>query len=222
MISSTNYILDTDILQSAIRCIPDIDFKLPLNEPTDDFFYSPWKIKTEFKNTVWEDVLDSLPELHGEARLIKLDPGTCYYAHADIDDRWHLSLQAEQAFLIDIHNEKMHKIDVDGRWYNFEATNIHSAANFGNIPRVQLVVRKLLHKNKLHSPVYIKLTLKKFRHDYRYLFDHAISPWLNKANKNSWLTDFKMDNDSVTFLIEGNQIDNLSKIMPTDFELICQ
>jgi hypothetical protein len=44
-----------------------------------------------------------------------------YTSHADIDDRWHLSLTAEQSYLIDLDNMQMHKIDIDGYWYDMDA-----------------------------------------------------------------------------------------------------
>lgn len=220
MITATDYAISSDILQEAIKSIPHIDFKLPLNETTEDFFYTPWQIKKEYKGTIWDKVLQELPELQGEARLIKLDPGTCYYAHADIDDRWHLSLQAEQAFLIDIKQQQMYELNVDGKWYNFDATNIHSAANFGNIPRVQLVVRKLLEKNNISDPVNVEIVLKEYRHDFRYVFDHTVSPWLNKANKKGWLTNFEQTEKSVNFKLDKTKIEEISALLPTGFELI--
>lgn len=221
MITATDYAISSDILQEAIKSIPHIDFKLPLNETTEDFFYTPWQIKKEYKGTVWDKVLQGLPELQGEARLIKLDPGTCYYAHADIDDRWHLSLQAEHAFLIDIKQQQMYELNVDGKWYNFDATDIHSAANFGNIPRVQLVVRKLLEKNNISDPVNVEIVLKEYRHDFRYVFDHTVSPWLNSANKKGWLTDFKRTDNTVKFAVTEQQLNSLYSILPEGFQLVC-
>jgi len=215
------YSLDENILQEAVNSLPQISFKLSLNHPTEDFFYSPWVIKDEYKGTVWNDVLKSLPEMQGEARLIKLDPGFCYYAHADIDDRWHLSLQAEHSFLVDIQNEKLHKVQVDGKWYYFEATNIHSATNFSNKPRIQLVVRKLLQKNKIIDPICVNLILKEYRHDYRYLFDSTVSPWLNKANKTGYISNFEKKDKSVKFIISEYALSSLKQILPKEFELRC-
>lgn len=221
MLMPSNYTINNEILQEAIQSIPQIEFKLPLNEPTGDFFYDPWKIKPEFQGTIWEKVLNSLPEAKGEARLIELSPGTCYYAHADIDDRWHLSLQADLSFLVDINSQIMYRTEVDTIWYDFDTSEIHSAVNFSNRPRIQLVVRKLLNKNTLVESVPVTLTLKKYRSDFRYVFDHTISPWLNTANKQGWLCNFKQTETSVEFNIEKSKMQSLAELLPEEFELTC-
>ena len=221
MLMPSNYTINNEILQEAIQNMPQIEFKLPLNEPTGDFFYDPWKIKPEFQGTVWEKVLNSLPSEKGEARLIELSPGSCYYAHSDIDDRWHLSMQGEHAFLVNINSQKMHKTEVDAIWYYFDTSEIHSAVNFGNKPRVQLVVRKLLNKNTIINPVSVTLKLKKYRPDFRYVFDHTVSPWLNTANKQGWLCNFKQTETSVKFDIEKSKMQSLAELLPEEFELTC-
>jgi hypothetical protein len=217
MIAHTKYTIESNILQEAICQLPNIDFKLSLNEPSGDFFYDPWKIKETFKNTVWETVLNSLDSNIGEARLINLSPGTCYHSHSDIDDRWHLTIQAKESYLIDITNQKLHKCEGDGVWSIMDAGRIHSAANFGNIDRVQLVVRKLLQPNVIDDPVSIEITLKEKRPDFRYVFDNTLSPWLNKANKTGLITNFKFNDGNVKFDISKTQLENL--ILDPMFEI---
>lgn len=221
MIQLTNYTITTEKLQEAIEQLPCIDFKLAINEPTGNFFYDPWKIKDEFKGTVWDEILETIPENKGEARLIELDPGTCYYAHSDIDDRWHLSLQAEHSFLVDINNQVMHKTEPDCKWYSFNTEEIHSAVNFGNKKRVQLVVRQLLKPNDIDDSINVAIKIKVLKPDFRYVFDHSISPWLNKANKNGWITDFKQSDQTVEFVISKKELDSLKQLLPEEFELIC-
>jgi hypothetical protein len=101
-----------------------------------------------------------LPFDKGEARIIILKPGTSYYCHADADDRWHLNLQSEFGFICDIDQSVMHKLSTDGNWYDMDAGRRHTAANFGHIDRIQLVVRQLLDRNVLVNPVDIKIVLK--------------------------------------------------------------
>jgi hypothetical protein len=74
-------------------------FKTPLNEPTGNFFYDPWLIKDKYVGTVWEKLLASLPQPHGEARVIIMEPGSSYMAHSDIDNRWHLNIQGDYSYL---------------------------------------------------------------------------------------------------------------------------
>ena len=75
-----------------------------MNKPTGDFFYDPWEVLPEYKGTAIEDLLKQLPD-HGEARVIVMAPGKSYSVHADVDDRYHVTLDAEQSFLHDIENE---------------------------------------------------------------------------------------------------------------------
>lgn len=191
--------------------------KQVLNEPTGDFFYDPWEIKKEYKNTCWEDILNSLPLDKGEARLIKLVPGESYMAHADIDDRWHLNLQGNLSYIIDLENEKMHLLKTDGFWYDMNAGRLHSATNYGSIDRYQIVVRKLLIKNVLKNPVRFKISVNSPDYDYRYKFDYIISPWLNNANKKGIITNFVYNSNYVMFDIETELIDELVKIIPIGF-----
>jgi hypothetical protein len=213
MIESTQYTASLDTIAQALLSIHNENFKLVLNEPTGNFFYDPWKLKDEFQNTLWEKLLSSLPGPIGEARIITLEPGTNYSSHADIDDRWHLSLEGNQSYLIDLENNKMFETVQDGVWYIMNAGKLHTAANFGQIPRRQLVVRKLLTRNVLNDPIEIKLTRKQEAFDYRYQFDHTVSPWLNMANKNLLITDFSYSNDCITLKIEKTALDVLINIL---------
>jgi hypothetical protein len=220
MLQSTNYTVSDEILQQAIVQSSQDQFKVSLNQPDGDFFYDPWKIKSEFKNTVWEKILDSLPELKGEARIITLKPGNAYYSHADADDRWHLNLKSEHAFLCDIDDQQMYPLRPDGVWYQMNAGKRHSAVNFGNTDRTQIVVRQLLKSNKLSDAVPIKIILKDSAPDFRYHFDNTVSVWLNKANKTGIISNFKFFDNTVSFDIENAQLDSLKKIVPDSFEIV--
>lgn len=220
MLRKTNYTVPTDVLQQAIAQPETGEFKFILNNPTGDFFYDPWEIKPELKNTVWEELLNSLPEVKGEARIITLTPGTNYYSHADADDRWHLTLKAENAFICDIDNSKMYELKPDGVWYFMNAGPRHSAANFGNVNRVQLVVRQLFTRANLVNPVNVKITLKTPAVDFRYQFDNTVSTWLNAARKNNLISDFTFVDNVVGFDIERVALPDLKKVLPEIFEVI--
>jgi hypothetical protein len=192
------------------------NFKTTLNQPTGDFFYDPWEIKPEYKGTVWEKLLKSLPEPHGEARVIVMQPGTTYMAHADIDNRWHLNLQSEQAYLINLVSQDMHLLEKDGYWYYMDAGNIHTASNYGSIPRIQLVVRELLTATEIEELAQVTIKPAMPQYDYRYKFDNIISPWLNTANKDGVIKDFEVDGEVVKFKIP---ITELSLKLPKEFRI---
>jgi hypothetical protein len=199
MIQETKFLVPADVFQLALNEVPTIDFKLTLNQPTGRFFYEPWQIKPEFKNTIWEKVLDTLPKEIGEARLIKLDPGTCYFGHSDIDDRYHLTLTGKKSYLVDLDKDKLHALKNHGLWYTMNTEPRHSAVNFGDIPRVQLVVRHLLKESEIKHITHVSITLDTAKHDYRYEFDDVLSPWLNRSCKQGVVNNFNVDKHMVSF-----------------------
>jgi len=189
--------------------------KHDLTEPTGDFFYDPWKLKEEFVGTCWDSVLKTLPFRIGQARIIVLESPSCYNKHADIDDRYHLNLSGDEAYLIDLQSQEMFKLDTDGNWYEMDAGRLHTAISVGSEYRVQLVVRKLLKRNTLNNPV--EVTINSRGHNSRFKFDNIISPWLNRANKRGIITNFVHDGASVYFDIENSCIGELEKIIPQEF-----
>ena len=221
MLTPTNYTVNPNLFQEACHYLPKGAIKTTINQPTGDFFYDPWVIKDEYKHTVWETLYNSLPDAKGEARIIILDPGHGYTAHADIDDRYHLNILGDESFLIDLMREQMHRLNQDGIWYDMDAGFLHTAANFGRRARVQLVIRKLLKKNKLVNPVEIALTTTMSNIDHaRYVFDNTISIWLNEANKLGYLTNFSYSSPFVKFTIEEDKLDSLKHILPAEFKIL--
>jgi hypothetical protein len=219
MLSKTQFNISPKVFNAAKEAVPTIDSKLTLNQPTGDFFYDPWQIKPEFKNTVWEEVLDSLPLDKGEARLIKLVPQQTYSGHADIDDRWHVALSGDQSYLIDLDGMKLHKTDADGSWYDMDAGRIHTAANFGGQLRVQLVVRKLLLKNNIDNSIRVTIDPAGDTTWHRYNFDLIFSPWLNRANKAGDISDFTFQGNTIRFNIDPTALESFKNIVTADFRI---
>ena len=219
MLEPTNYTIPDDILQEAICSLPDIDSRLSLNQPSGRFFNDPWEIKPEFKGTIWENILNSLDEPKGEARLIKLEQGKCYPSHADVDDRWHLSIKGNHSFLVDLESQTMYQTNELGRWYSMDAGRRHTAANFGSEDRVQLVVRKLLPVPRITSPKDVSITLKDVVGDRRFIFDDIVSPWLNYAYKKGIVDNFKGEDLEATFTIEESYIGELRDLIKDHFTL---
>lgn len=220
MITKTKYSIPLTVIDKL--SFDDFsNMKNSINQPTGNFFYDPWEIKPEFKGTVWEEILNTISDDIGEARIIILESGTCYWSHSDIDDRWHLTLQAKESYLVNLDDNVMHPLKKDGVWYLMDTGKIHSAVNFGNRSRVQLVVRKLLKNNILTDSTRVKIVLNSPNAEYRYIFDHDISPWLNKANKNGYISNFKHNTEeqTVEFDIENNMIPSLQERLGSTFKL---
>lgn len=222
MLTMTQYNVPPLFLKDGLDSIPSESFRTAINNPTGNFFYDPWVIADEFKDTVWERIYNTLPvQDKGEARLIKLEPGECYPSHADIDDRYHLNLGGNNCFLINLDTEKLTPLNFDGIWWEMNAGSVHTAANFGNKIRFQLVIRKLLNRIELQEPVDISITIPKNvdQEDCRYIFDQTISPWLNNANKMYLIQDFQYTPRKVNFKTSKESLEDLKKIIPLEFEL---
>jgi hypothetical protein len=220
MLTSTNYTVNPNLFQEVLTHLPDGGMKTPINEPTGNFFYDPWVLKNEYKDTVWEILYNSLPVSKGEARIIVLDPGQAYQSHADIDDRYHINIQGDECFLIDLVREQMHRLKQDGIWYDMDAGYHHTAANFGRLYRIQLVVRKLLKRHNIVDPVAVTIKTKMGNLDHaRYVFDNTISPWLNSANKAEIITNFSYSPSEVKFDIEKSKLEFIKNMLPEEFIL---
>jgi len=221
MLTPTNYTVDTSLFLKACHNLPKGVMKTTINEPTGNFFYDPWVLKEEYKDTVWETLYDSLPLTKGEARIIILDPNQCYQIHADIDDRYHLNILGEECYLVDLIREQLHKLEQDGIWYDMDASMLHTAANFGRRARVQLVVRQLLNDNKLIDPIEAALsTTIADPNNARFIFDNTLSPWFNAANKNGFINNFSHSPVGVKFNIEKHKLDLLKRVLPDEFKLL--
>ena len=223
MITRLDYKVPDTVFQQLRDQIPNFHHRLDINTQTGNFFYDGWVISDEFKNTVWEEALACLPFAVGEARLMKLEPGTAYYSHADIDDRYHLNITGSKSFLVDLDENKLHTVDNDGYWYEMNAGIRHSAVNFGNQTRIQLVVRKLLQKNNLTEPVPVNISVENGRHDFRYVFDDVFSPLISRFVKDGLISDFSTINNEVTFKVEKSHLTILEEASPEGFKVnICQ
>jgi hypothetical protein len=217
MLTLTNYTADTSLFQDASSSLSKNVNKITINQPTGDFFYDPWVLKDEYKNTPWEALLNTLPVQVGEARIIILDPTICYRIHADIDDRYHLNILGDHSYLIDLENNEMHEQIQNGCWYLMDASCKHTAANFGRTSRIQLVVRQLLTHNKLIDPVSVNIKPKIKDLNYaRFVFDNTISSWLNVANKNKFIDNF-VYGDIVKFDVEKLAMASLKETLPEEF-----
>lgn len=218
MIADTGYRVDTEIVTECSKLVHSFtDFKTSINEPTGNFFYDSWKIKEEYRDTAFETVLKKLPLSIGEARVISLPPMRCYTQHADIDDRYHLNIEGDGGYLLDLVDNKIYHTVNDGIWYIMDAGRLHTAVSCGERIRYQLVVRQLLTRNKLQDPVNIKIHLQ--NGNPRFAFDNSISSWLNFCNKKNLLTEFEVIDNGVSFLLERKSLSYLKTIIPPSCQL---
>ena len=219
MLTKEQWIANLSTINQSVELYPAEKELIILNQPTGDFFYDPWVLKEEYKNTVWEELLSSLPYAAGEARVIRLLPGESYMAHADIDDRWHLNLTGEYCYLIDLNENTMYQLVKDGHWYSMDAGKIHVASNFGSIYRYQLVVRMPLLATKEKKLTSVSIEPASEQKDYRYKFDNIISPYLNKINKEFKMKDFKFQGQVVSFKLATSELKNLKSLINNDFKV---
>jgi hypothetical protein len=207
MLEKLDIKVDSQKLFDLVKHLPES--KNQLNTPTGDFFYDAWTVLPEYKDTAIEELLKQLPD-HGEARVIVLKPGESYSAHADIDDRYHVTLDAEHSFLHDIENEKMYATKADNTMYLMNAGVLHTASNYGYKNRYQLVIRKLLNKSDLYHPVNVFMTVQKPVYNMRYLFDSSFSTMLNRFVKEGKIDNFTRINETtVKYLCEKGSINEI-------------
>jgi hypothetical protein len=207
------------LIEQALTEFP-ITESVVLNESNGDFFYDSWKIKDLYKDTIWQHVLDTLPMSIGQARIIKMEPGESYMAHADIDNRWHLNLTGEQAYLIDLDEKIMYECVRDNHWSYMDASCIHAATNYGSIPRLQLVVREPLRCSRQPVDlVSISMEAAYEQHDFRYKFDKVFSPFLNRANWAYKLANFAHTTSTLSFKLERELLEEFEKLITPEFKV---
>ena len=219
MFTSTPFHFDSDKIFKTLRDIVvaqdthDNMGKWDINEPTGNFFYDPWRLKKQYWDTSIIELFDQLGPV-GQAKVIIIKPGQNYLGHGDIEDRYHITLQGEESYLIDLEDFKMYPTVADNICYHMDTSRIHTAANFGYKDRIQLVIRKLLTRHKLKNPVLIKIRPADKPHNLRYLFDKHFLIWLNKANKKGIINDVKSTSEhEIDFELESDYVKELQKIV---------
>lgn len=207
MLINTNYVIDIDPLLNELENVKwDDKNRSNINRPTGHWLYDSYEISDEWKNTEFEKLLLNFPWPVGEARLMKLDPGTCYRGHADVDDRYHLNLISnEHCHLIDLEENKMYPLLPDGYFYRMNAGKIHTAVNFGSTSRIQLVIRIPLECVETSTMIKMLIKCKEPSYDFRYQFDKFVSPVINKLIKDKTIGWFNPISDSeMSIKIEQN------------------
>lgn len=213
MLTKTNLSVDVDKLLPLLANVEwDDKNRCQLNSPLGNWLYDLYEIKDAWKGTAFEELLVMLSKNYpiGEARLIKLPPGTCYRSHTDIDDRLHINIIGnDQSYLLDLDEQVMYRTVTDKCIYYMDASHRHVAANFGSYDRIQLVVRVRLEKND--DPNYSMRTIK-FNNIYdkfRYDFDNTISQIISYQIKQKKIGFFDVNNNEILIKTDKETLDDI-------------
>ncbi len=193
MLTDLNIEVDLEnLIKDLDKAVWDQKNRCSLNKPTGNWLFDDYVILPQWKDSAFDQLLSNLPFRVGEARLMKLTPGTCYPCHSDLDDRYHLNLISnDQCYLINLETQTMYPVKADGKIYYMNANLLHTATNFGDTDRIQLVIRKPF--DRIPDEGMIEMTVKfvnpKF--NFRYEFDQQVSPLLGKLAKEKELSWFE-------------------------------
>lgn len=164
--------------------------RLDLNSPSGEFFNDPWVVKEEFKGTPLGNLLESLGSI-GQARLLCLESAESYTAHCDPDDRIHLAIVTNPySFLVDIDDNRLYHLPVDGQLWHMDTGKTHVAANWGPRTRIHLNVRVLLPKYSSERKG-LRIKVLEGDYDWKQLAYMPLMGAVNKYVKNGYITGFK-------------------------------
>jgi hypothetical protein len=176
-----------------VEKMPYFDKFVQLNE-TDEgrLFNGPYRIKPEFVGTPLGNVLEKLGNV-GEARLLKLKPEASYMAHSDPDDRLHMSIITNEfCRIIDLEENQMYHLPVDGSVWLMDTGPIHVASNFGAHERIHLNIRVLLPDV---TEGWVRFTVDGGEYDWRHVIQISITRWMNRALKLGKVTGLRKIHD---------------------------
>ena len=93
----------------------------------------------------------------------------------------------------------------------------HSAANFGQYPRYQLVVRQLLTRSLW---VYKDISIYPGGENPRYMFDKFISPILNQMDYRNVMNNFEVLETGVRLTTNQHWAKSIKDILPIGFNIV--
>ena len=200
--------------------------KQDINHCEGNFFYDAWQLKPEFDTPIMQNLMQQLGPV-GQAKIIVVPPGTCYQAHADVEDRYHITLQADHSYLIDLESDEMYPTLRDDWCYLMNTQRLHTAANFGYQDRCQLVIRRLLTHHQLMDPHHIHIKPMQLDQPFnqRAWFDRHILVWLNGANKRGIMDNFNPMGEEVEieFDLAGAHCEELqAQLALCPFDIDCK
>jgi hypothetical protein len=182
-----------------VQSLGNFGKRLVLNDMNGEFFSDPWTTKIEFNDTPLGNLLSQLGPI-GQARLLCLESGESYTAHADPDDRIHLAVTTNPySFLVDISGNHLHHIPADGSLWRMDTSKTHVAANWGPRSRVHLNIRCLLPKFKLDRSG-IRIAVSGGDYDWKQETYIELMGFINQQIKNNYITGFSSTNERELFV----------------------
>jgi hypothetical protein len=189
MLKKLDHAFPIDPIVEQVKALPYFERYIQLNETTEGrLFNGPYQTKPEFVGTPLGNVLEALGNV-GEARLLKLKPEESYMAHSDPDDRLHMSIITnEYCRIIDLEENQMYYLPVDGTVWLMDTGPIHVASNFGAHERIHLNIRVLLPDVK---DGWVRFTVEGGDYDWRHIIQISITRWMNRALKEGRMTGIR-------------------------------
>ena len=193
MLKKLDHAFPINPIVEQVKALPYFERYIQLNEADEGrLFNGPYRTKLDFVGTPLGDVLAELGDV-GEARLLKLRPEESYMAHSDPDDRLHMSvITNEYCRIIDLEENQMYYLPVDGTVWLMDTGPIHVASNFGAHERIHLNIRVLLPDVK---EGWTRFTVDGGEYDWRHIIQISITRWMNRALKLGKVTGLRKIHD---------------------------
>lgn len=177
--------------------------RIVLNESDGGLFTGQYTTLPQFQNTPLGCLLEELGEI-GEARLLKLDSGDSYTVHTDPDDRFHFVIETNPfSYIVDIEEEKLIHLPVDGYMYRMDTSKKHLAGNYGGTPRIHLNVRAKL-PNYIGNGFHIKIEGGNV--DWKQVLYMDTMSFLNQSIKNNHITGIEKINERELLINTNEQV----------------
>jgi len=189
MLKKLDHAFPIDPIIEQVKALPYFERYIQLNETSEGrLFNGPYQTKSEFVGTPLGNVLEALGNV-GEARLLKLKAEESYMAHCDPDDRLHMSIITnEYCRIIDLEENQMYHLPVDGTVWSMNTGNVHVASNFGAHERIHLNIRVLLPDV---TDGWVRFTVEGGDYDWKHIIQISITRWMNRALKEGKMTGIK-------------------------------
>ena len=113
----------------------------------------------EFRGTEIERLIDQLEIPVGRARIMLMKPKRTLSIHADRGLRYHFAVDtAPDCFLVEVKTDTtppttvLHHIPADGRLYEMDAFQTHTAMNTGKCQRIHIVINSADDRRPADAP----------------------------------------------------------------------
>lgn len=142
--------LDLDKIKEELRFLPSFDNQISLqgveNNPDPFFGCGTTRSIDPYKETDFSEPNFNLPYINSiiekldmyRTRVLVLKPKTCYSIHSDPTKRIHIPVITNKKCWLIVNQEVMH-LPADGRYYEIDTTQKHTALNGSWEDRIHIV-----------------------------------------------------------------------------------